>query len=258
MRAGVKAQQRVDKIRWVWSGAAVLLAVVFSATGLGNPLQSLVAAAWLVLFPALSAAQKLPPADVIRSRRTHSYIGTTVVLAVSGALTAWLSVDLTGGAGTWLAWSAPTAFLLGVAGLLTGAGLAVAYLFRGLSVLRGWRETETVRAIMPATRSERSLFALLSLAAGFCEEIVFRGFLPAFLMPWTDSYLVAALPASAAFGILHRYQDPHGMVRAGIMGLVLAVGVAWTGSLWPSILAHTVLNLLFGLVLYRSLLGGSP
>ena len=241
---------------WVWVGATALLAILFAATGLGDPLRSLVAAAWLVLLPALSAAQRFPPADVIRSQLTALYLSSTVVLAVAGALTLWLSAELRSGAGIWLAWNAPTASMLTAAALLTGAGLAVAYLFRGLSVLCGMRESETVRAIMPVTPRERSLFTLLTLAAGSSEEIVFRGFLTAFLIPWFGSYLVAALPVSVAFGILHWYQDRHGMVRAGVMGLVLAVGVAWTGSLWPSILAHTALNLLFGLVLHRSLLGG--
>lgn len=240
----------------MWVGTAALLAVAFSAAGLGDPLRSVVAAAWLALVPALLARQELPPAEAIRGQLPAVYLRTTLVLAVSGGVTLLLSSELRGGAGIWLAWDGPTSFLLAAAGLLTGCGLAVAYLFRGLSALFGWQETEAVRAILPVTSGEKGLFAVLTLAAGAGEEIVFRGFLTAFLMPWFGSYLLAALPVSAAFGMLHGYQGPHGMARAGVTGLVLALGVAWTGSLWPSILAHTALNLLFGLVLRRSLLGG--
>ena len=242
---------------WVWVVATVVLACAFAVSGLGDPLRSLVAAAWLVLLPALSATVKLPPADEIRAHRTALYLNTIVVLGVAGTVTLWLSGALRGGAGIWLDWPAPTVSMLGPFALLMGAGVTIAYLFRGLSGLFGWQETETVRAIMPVSRNEKGVFVLLTLAAGTYEEIVFRGFLPAFLMPWVGSYLWAALPVSVAFGILHGYQDRHGMVRTGVMGLVLAAGVAWTGSLWPSILAHVALNLLFGLVLRRSLLGGT-
>ncbi len=241
---------------WAGVGATVILAGAFSAAGLADPLRSVVAAACLVLVPVLAVGRELPPAEMIRDRLPAVYLSSTVVLAVSGALTLLLSVEWRGGAGIWLAWDAPKSFLIGAAVVLTGCGLAVAYLFLGLSVPFGWRETETVRAIMPATPGEKGLFAVLTLAAGAGEEIVFRGFLTAFLVPWFGSYMLAALPVSAAFGILHGYQGPHGMARAGVTGLVLALGVAWTGSLWPSILAHTALNLLFGLVLRRSLLGG--
>lgn len=240
----------------VWVGATALLAVAFSAGGLGDPLRSAVAAACLVLAPALLAGRDLPPAGVIRSQLPAVYLSSTLLLGVSGALTLLLSSELRDGAGIWLGWDASAPFLLAAAGLLTGAGLAVAYLFRALSAFFGWRETEAVRAIMPATPGEKGLFTLLTFAAGFAEEIVFRGFVTAFLMPWFGSYMLAALPVSAAFGMLHGYQGPHGMARAGVIGLVLALGVAWTGSLWPSILAHTALNLLFGLVLHRSLMGG--
>jgi membrane protease YdiL (CAAX protease family) len=39
------------------------------------------------------------------------------------------------------------------------------------------------------------------------------------------------------------------------MGGILAAGVVWTGSLWPSIFAHAALDLILGLVLAKSLLG---
>ena len=241
---------------WVWVGVTALLTIAFSAGGLGDPLRSAVAAAWLALAPVLLSGRDLPPAEVIRCQLPAVYVSSALVLAVSGALTLLLSSELRDGAGIWLGWDASAAFLLGAAGLLTGAGLAVAYLFRALSVFFGWQETEAVRAIMPVTPGEKGLFAVLTLAAGTGEEIVFRGFLTAFLAPWFGSYMLTALPVSAAFGMLHGYQGPHGMARAGVLGLVLALGVAWTGSLWPSILAHTALNLLFGLVLRRSLMGG--
>ena len=137
---------------------------------------------------------------------------------------------------------------------LTAGGLATVYAFRALSPRFGWRETEVVRAIMPVTRAEKGVFVFLSLAAGVFEELVFRGFLPLFLVPWTGSYLAGALPVAVVFGFLHAYQGRHGIARTAVMGAILAVGVVWTGSLWPSIFAHAALDLILGLVLANSLL----
>lgn len=159
--------------------------------------------------------------------------------------------------GLRLAWPRP-GLLLGSAALLTLAGVAVAYVFRGLSAVFGWRETDVVRAVMPATRREKGLFAVLAGTAGVSEEVVFRGFLPGFIIPLSASYLLAALPVAVLFGFLHAYQGPHGIARAAVLGGILAAGVAWTGSLWPSIFAHAALDLLFGLVLGKSLLGEPP
>ncbi len=240
----------------LWVAGSVLVAAVFVRAGLGDPLTASVASIWLVLIPALSAGRELPPADQVRDARIALYLSSAAVLMAAGGLTFLAWGGLADGQTLRPGWPPAWTPFLGTSAVLTGGGLAVAYLFRGLCALRGWRETEVVHAIMPATGRERSTFALLTAAAGWSEEVVFRGFLPVFLMPWFGSYLLAALPVNAAFGIVHGYQGPHGMARAGVMGLVLALGVAWTGSLWPSILAHTALNLLFGLVLHRSLLGG--
>lgn len=234
---------------------AALVAAVFVLTGLGNPLTASLASAWLVLIPALSSGRELPPAGRVRDARVALYLTSAVVLMATAGLTFLAWGGPAGGETLRPGWPSEWTPFLGTAAVLTGGGLAVAYLFRGLSIRLGWCETEVVHAIMPATGRERSAFALLTAAAGWSEEVVFRGFLPVFLMPWFGSYLLAALPANAAFGIVHGYQGPHGMARSGIMGLVLAFGVSWTGSLWPSILAHTALNLLIGLVLHRSLLG---
>jgi len=244
----------------MWAGAAASagLAAVFVAAGLGTPVISVVAAALLVLLPAFALVQQPPSMSELREHRPGFYTASIAVLGVVLLVTLAVAPGLSHADGLRLGWPAAPRNLLGPAALLTLAGLIVAYAFRGLSVLFGWRETGVVHAIMPATRREKSLFALLSAAAGLSEEVVFRGFLPTFLMPLSSSYLHGALPVAVVFGFLHAYQGPHGIVRTAVIGAVLALGVAWTGSLWPSIFAHAALDLLFGLVLTKSLLGEPP
>ena len=246
-------------------GTTVVLSGAFVAGGLGGVVHSTAAAALLVLLPAAALNQQLPPDFDLRRRRLEAYGSSIVVLTVLGFAVLWLAQGLPAESGTWL--SLPPSLpgnppedggwptLLAAGGVLVAGGLLVLYAFKAASPFFGWTERDVVRQIMPTTPRERGVFALLSVAAGVFEEIVFRGFLPAFLLPWTGSYLLAALPAAVAFGVSHAYQGGHGVVRTGVLGLWLAFGVGWTGSLWPSIFAHAALDLLIGLVLAPSLVG---
>ena len=242
---------------WAAAAASAVLAAALVASGLGNPAISLVAAAWLILLPVLALVQRPPSISDLRAHRLSFYSASIAVLGTAALVTLIVAPGLSHPAGLRLGWP-PPGHLLGPAALLTLAGVAVAYGFRWLSARFGWRETRVVHAIMPGTRREKGMFALLAATAGVSEELVFRGFLPTFLMPWSGSYLLGALPVALVFGFLHAYQGLHGVVRTAVIGGILAVGVAWTGSLWPSIFAHAALDLLFGLVLGKSLLGEPP
>ncbi len=239
------------------AGSAVL-AAAFVLADTGGFAASAVAAIWLVLIPVAALLQRPPPLDEIRAHRMGFYAASIVFLAAAGLLTLVVAPDLRQPSGLLRTWPSPSGALLLPAILLTAGGLGVVYAFRGLSARFGWRETGVVRAIMPATGGEKGVFALLSLAAGVFEELVFRGFLPLFLVPWTGSYLGGALPVAVIFGFLHAYQGRHGIARTAVMGGMLAAGVVWTGSLWPSIFAHAALDLILGLVLAKSLLGEPP
>lgn len=243
-------------MRWWWwlllGGAA---AAVFMGTGLGGPLDSVAGGVLLVLLPGVGLAQRAIPAEELRANRLGAYASSILGLGLIALLALWAWPEAWVSPEGWFAWRGSAVGLAGVAALLTAGGLAISYAFRELGARFGWEETEVAHAVMPATRGEKGLFAFLSLVAGACEEIAFRGFVPLFILPWFGHYMLAALPASLVFGILHAYQGAHGMVRTGLMGLLLAAGVAWTGSLLPSMLAHAALDLLIGLVLGDSLLG---
>jgi membrane protease YdiL (CAAX protease family) len=134
------------------------------------------------------------------------------------------------------------AVLLWCAAVLVG-GLAVLALAR----FAGIRESAVLRQLLPGTGRERTMFVGLSLTAGFCEELVFRGFLIGALFVATSSMPVAVLISSAAFGVLHAYQDPAGAVRAALLGALLALPLIATGSLLPSMMAHAAIDIVAGL-----------
>jgi len=105
-------------------------------------------------------------------------------------------------------------------------------------------------ALLPRSRSERHLFALVGVSAGVCEEWLYRGFFLAVVgalvpgLPTAGLVLVAAV----AFGLAHAYQGRTGIVTTGVLGGVLAGLYLSTGSLLLPVLLHAAIDLRFLLV----------
>jgi len=103
----------------------------------------------------------------------------------------------------------------------------------------------------PHTMGERRLFDYVSITAGVCEEVIYRGFVIAYLTTAFDlSFLVAAILSSAIFGIAHSYQGVGGVMKTGAIGLVLALLYGLTGALWASIVVHAIVDITSGRVLH--------
>lgn len=237
--------------------AALALAVVAWAFA-GRPFSpSLLAAFLLVYFPVVSLVTPTEGLDL--GDKTALYRVTAAMLLVMGGLSAWAWwwLQPSGWSGGLLARPA-WADLAVQTFLLLGALLLVMALFHFLGRALRWRERSLVRRLMPENPVEKRGFVFLSLAAGMGEEVAYRAFAPVFLIPLVGSYLVAAVPCALAFGCLHMYQGIHGVVRTGVIGLVLALGVAVTGNLWPAVAAHALLNIVVGLFLGDVLLGDGP
>lgn len=102
---------------------------------------------------------------------------------------------------------------------------------------------EGVQKLMPASRAEWPRFVALALTAGICEELLFRGFVMWALAQALPDYWQAALAQGVLFGLAHAYQGPRGVFLTTMVGLFLA-GVVWiTGSLWPAMLVHALIDL---------------
>ncbi len=95
--------------------------------------------------------------------------------------------------------------------------------------------------------SDRDLrwFYGMSVTAGVTEEILYRGFLIAYLsgyMPMLGAVLVSTL----IFGIAHSYQGRAGILRTSVVGLVLATMYVTSGSLLLPIIAHILVDVFGG------------
>lgn len=105
--------------------------------------------------------------------------------------------------------------------------------------------------ILPNTALECAAFALLSLTAGLCEEILFRGFMIRFLVesPLQLGMLAALVISSTVFGLNHAYQGAKGMVSTAISGLGFGLVFVLSGTLVPCILLHALVDLQVAYVL---------
>jgi membrane protease YdiL (CAAX protease family) len=105
-------------------------------------------------------------------------------------------------------------------------------------------------ALLPRSRSERHLFALVGVTAGVCEEWLYRGFflaVVAAVVPGLPTALLV-LVAAVAFGLAHAYQGSSGTLTTGVLGGVLAGVYVATGSLLLPVLLHAAIDLRFLLV----------
>ena len=106
--------------------------------------------------------------------------------------------------------------------------------------------------MLPRSRDEYRWFLILSVTAGFCEELLYRGYLPWLFAPWlgaTGGMILAVL----IFGIGHVYQGVRGAAKATIAGAVLAVVVVATQSLVPAMVLHALIDAGGGTVGYQLL-----
>jgi membrane protease YdiL (CAAX protease family) len=106
------------------------------------------------------------------------------------------------------------------------------------------RQLEPMRFILPSTRPQRYWFSALALTAGFCEEVLFRGFLLRYLhlhLHW--NWLITAVVAAIIFGAHHLYQGLNGFISTTITGLIFTIMFWLTGSLWPCMIYHAAADL---------------
>jgi len=108
--------------------------------------------------------------------------------------------------------------------------------------------------LMPGSRAEFPLFAVLACTAGLCEELLFRGYLL-----WYGSQFVpvlwAGLIQAVLFGVAHFYQGRRGIVLTGFAGIFLTAITFVTGSIWAAVLIHALMDLNAGDLALRALPG---
>jgi membrane protease YdiL (CAAX protease family) len=97
-------------------------------------------------------------------------------------------------------------------------------------------------AMLPHTPVERVAWMLVAVSAGFCEEVVYRGYLQLQLAAFTGRPLLAIALQALLFGMAHGEQGLASGVRVAVYGLLLGFVARWRRSLLPGILCHVAVD----------------
>ncbi|HEX3771878.1 MAG TPA: type II CAAX endopeptidase family protein [Polyangiaceae bacterium] len=137
-----------------------------------------------------------------------------------------------------------------------GADVAIALLFAGAvealeialaSSGQGAAGT-ALAAIVPVTVAERVVWVAVALSAGFCEEVVYRGYLQAQLGAFTRSPRAGVVLQGALFGLAHGEQGWAIAARFAVYGAAFGAVARWRHTLRSGVIAHAGIDLVGGLL----------
>ncbi len=235
------------------TGYAAVVYVLFSSTPL-RWLDALFLGALIELLPVFAVFQ-VDLARDLAVERARAYVASAVTIVFLGVLSLALGSSLVGLGGMGVRIESGRVAYAVSWGIGTFAlGIGTLWFFLVLRKRGGWGESHLVHELMPVTRRERALYAGLSICAGFGEELAYRAYaIPAVMVAGGSAAAALAL-TSAAFAVLHSYQGVLGVVRTGVVGVIMGAVFLHTGSVWPPIVAHVLIDLSVGFVLAEHLL----
>ncbi len=108
----------------------------------------------------------------------------------------------------------------------------------GTHWLLGPSDAKSISALLPQSAIEVLLWIGVSITAGFCEEVAFRGYLQRQLHAASGSVVVAVLGQAAIFGIAHGYQGFENVVVIVVLGVLYGALAAWRRNLRANMIAH--------------------
>jgi membrane protease YdiL (CAAX protease family) len=217
------------------------------------PPRRLIAAPWhtfsiLLVFAYFGFRASMPSSTVApetaQPTATHSAVLLKYALLILSewgmAYWAWAGVhwrgghlrDLTGG--RWTNWR----------NIATDAAIAIPFWI--VWELTAWLVHRAVERIPTATATyqppsgvaEVTLWILLSISAGVCEEIVFRGYMQKQFQAATGSIAAAVILQGAIFGLAHNYQGWKQVIVIAALGILYGALAAWRRNLRANMVAH--------------------
>ena len=107
---------------------------------------------------------------------------------------------------------------------------------------------QAIRNLFPQGRLEVALYLAVALTAGFCEEVIFRGYLQRQFAALTRGATGGIVLQGITFGAAHGYQGWKFMLMIAVFGTMFGLLAHWRGSLRPGMIAHFLQDGIGGLV----------
>jgi membrane protease YdiL (CAAX protease family) len=197
---------------------------------------------------ATGRAQSASPIGVTHSR----VVGYLVIMVFEWAMVGFIwfgvrlhglrLVDVIGGS-----WARPVA-------VLRDFGIAIGFLVIAMVILSGLGHLlkavpgGALRDLLPRSSVQVFVFLLLTLTAGFCEEVIFRGYLQRQFTALTSATVGGIVLQGIVFGAAHAYQGWKYVVLIVIFGWMFGLLAHWRRSLRPGMVAHFLQDGVGGLV----------
>jgi membrane protease YdiL (CAAX protease family) len=145
-------------------------------------------------------------------------------------------------------WDSAIAALKDV-GLGIGFLATIILLLQVLSHVLGATNNSAAAAILPKTATELAVWLVIAATAGFCEELIFRGYLVRQFSAWSGSIQLALVVQAVLFGLGHGYYGKTILIIM-LQGWLMGALAVWRKSLRPGMVAHVLQDALGGVMGY--------
>ena len=105
----------------------------------------------------------------------------------------------------------------------------------------------SIQTFLPQRGLEIAFWIGVSISAGFCEELVFRGYFQKQFETFTHSRWIALLLQAVLFGVSHGYQGIEACLKIAGFGALYGLFAVWRRSLRPGMIAHASGDILSGI-----------
>jgi uncharacterized protein len=132
-------------------------------------------------------------------------------------------------------------------------GLALGLWAVWMIVEKGWdrwlgpSRAASIQTFLPRQWYEILLWVGVSVSAGICEEVVFRGYFQRQFEVFVRSKWIALFLQAVLFGVAHGYQGLEACVKIAVFGALYGLLALWRGSLRPGMMAHGGGDILSGI-----------
>jgi membrane protease YdiL (CAAX protease family) len=125
---------------------------------------------------------------------------------------------------------------LGIGVVFLVVSIAISSIFAG----HGHESNRAIQYLLPVNGLERVLWVALSLTAGICEEVIYRGYLQRQFTALTNNAGVGLALQGILFGSAHLYQGVRRAIPIAALGVTLGILAYWRKSVRPGMFTHAL------------------